>query len=391
MMRPSTGRQPSVGYEHHSAAMDARTYAEQRARLYKATVAMMAVFCIGVIGYFLLGQGEWTLLHCAYMTVVTLSTVGFGEVIPISGHPERELFTMTLLLVGMGTIFYFVSTFAAFIIEGDLADIVRRRRLEKTLSRITKHFIICGAGRSGSIAAQELVESGHEVVVIDRDDHALTVLQEHLGKRMYPLLGDATDDELLITAGIYHAKGVIAALSDDRDNLYVTFTARQLNSKTRIVSKALGNPRKIERAGADAVVAMNAIGGHRLFSELVRPRLTNFIDSLLLEQGTLRIDEFIVDATSSLVGQTLGDSNLRAHVNVLIPAARKPGKGEFIYNPSRDLVFVADMVLIAIGPADALDRMEELVRGSQEVRRPSFTGETNHPPEPGTRRPTTAE
>lgn len=360
-------RDPAEGAPRRLAAVNVQAYDERRVRLAKATFAMLLVFALGAGGYWYLGDGQYTLRQALYMTVVTLSTVGYGEIIPVQGHADREVFTMGLLFVGMGTIFYFVSALAAFIIEGDLADIVRRRRMERRLESLRDHFIVCGCGRSGRVVAQELLEMGKKVVVIDLSAPELESLVQRGGSRYYPLPADATNDDALIVAGIERALGIVAALADDRDNLYVTFTARQLNPTIRIVSKALASAHKLKRAGADAVVSINELGGHRMANELVRPRVTNFINSIILDQGGIRIDELVVHPGSEVVGQTLGQANLRARANVLIAAARRPGEAEFLYNPGPNLAFEPQMVLIVLGPVDAITSLHALVSAGPEL------------------------
>jgi voltage-gated potassium channel len=322
---------------------------------------MLVVFAIGSLGYYALGHGNIALLTCMYMTAVTLSTVGYGEVVPVQGIADREVFTMALLFVGMGTIAYFVTTLAAFILEGDLLDIVRRRRMQSSLQRLSGHYVVLGAGRSGRVVAAELIQRQLEVVVVDRNDAALHVLGEQLGYRLHPVAGDATDDQTLNAVGLERAAGMAACLTEDRDNLYVTFSARQINPGLRIVSKVMSDPRKLLRAGANATVAINEIGGHQIANELVRPRVTNFIDGLLMDRGQLRLEEMVVSGGSTLCGHSLATAKLRERANVLVVAARAQGDAEFTYNPGPDLALIAETVLVVMGPREEVAKLEKLL------------------------------
>lgn len=335
----------------------------QRTRLGKASVAMGLTFVVGTLGYWLLGRGEVSLLDAAYMTVITLSTVGYKEVIPVGHDASLQVFTMMLLFVGMGTILYFVSAMAAFIIEGDLFHALWRRRLESRIASLKGHTIVCGVGRSGAIAVSELLELGREVVGIDPSWDALQRLGHQPGEGFFPMHGDATEDQVLETAGVHLAAGLVAATGDERDNLYITFTARQLNPRLRIVAKSLGpEGTKLARAGADAVVAINDIGGHRMVSELIRPRATGFVTELMLGKSGHGIEEMIVAEGAALQGHLLGEADLRRECpNLLIVAARAPGQESFTYAPGPQLQLLAGTSLIAMGTQRDVARFAELV------------------------------
>lgn len=340
--------------------------------------AATAVLLLGTGGFYAMGGGDWGLMTCVYMTVVTLSTVGYGEVIPIAGHPEREAFTMVLLVLGMGTTFYALSTAAAFVIEGALAETVKTRRMKKLLSQMAGHFIVCGAGRSGSVTIRELVNAGFSVVAIDRDEQLLSRLPGQDTNQVLTVVGDATEDEILHLARIDSATGLVCALSEDRDNLFITVSARQLNPDLRIVSKSLNDPRKIERAGADAVVWVNAIGGHRLFSELVRPREVNLIEELLLDPSGLSVSEVVIRPGAVLAGQPIGSAFVRERTNVIFAATRCADTSVLRHNPSPDTVLEPGLVVVAMGLESELEVFRHQATAPRS-RWPGLARNSSHP------------
>ena len=335
-----------------------------RKRLALATATVLASLGVGTGGFYVLEGGQASLIDCAYMTVTTVSTVGYEEVFPID-TAGAKLFTMGLIVFGMGSLLYFVTTAAAFVIEGELRSLLRRKRMERKMNALRGHTIICGAGKSGFQVAQELIASGGTVVAIDTDRELLDRAEEALGKHLYTFHGDAASDEALQTAAVGNAAGLVVALSDDRDNLFVTFSARQLNPNLRIISRSSGpdEGRKLVRAGANAVVSPNVIAAHRMVSELVHPQVTGFVDSMLLDQGPLRITEVVIDEGSKLAGKHLGDGTIRKRSNALVVAAKDQGDGAFRYNPGPDLVFTPGLLLIVLGPKDAVSTFVGMARG----------------------------
>lgn len=335
-----------------------------RSRVIVAFMVLLLVFIGGTAGYFLLEGGRTSIIDCAYMTLITISTVGYGEVLPVDS-PELKSFTMGLILVGSGSLVYFASAMAAFVIEGELRTILRRRRMERKIGALRGHTIVCGLGRSGLQAARELTAAGRVVVGIDSSLETVERAEESVGKKsFFTLVGDATSDEALREAGLEVASGLVLGLSDDRDNLYVTFTARQISSSIRIVSRCGGSSEgnKILRAGANAVVSPNTIAGHRLVSELVHPQVTGFVDSMLLDQGPLRITEVIIEDGSHLAGRRLGDKEIRRRSNALVVAARQASDAAFSYNPGADLELAPGSLLIVLGPKEAVDTFVKLSR-----------------------------
>lgn len=332
-------------------------------RLFTAATVLALVLVFGATGYHQMGGGHWSWGDCFYMTVITLSTVGYGETLP--GFDTVGLarpWTVGLILLGSGTLVYFVSTFTALIVEGDLGGALRRNRMRKRVEGMKNHVIVCGVGTTGIHVVAELVATETPFVAIDTDVHRLERLQEEYGeKRMHWVVGDATDDEVLRDAGIEHCRGVVSALHDDKDNLFVTVTVRALNPRTRIVAKAIepSAVEKMRRAGADSVVSTNYIGGMRLVSEMIRPQVTQFLDQMLRDRSqNLRIEEVTVPDDSPLVGLQLRESAIRKESDVLVIAVRDAG-GEIVHNPPPSIVIRKGMTLIVLARTKDVIRLRE--------------------------------
>ncbi len=330
-------------------------------RLQVAGAILAMVFVIAVVGYRLLGL-EW--VDALYMTVITLTTVGFGEV----GHdftPSMRLFTIGILLVGMGLLMYGVTTATAFIVEGELTDLLKRRKMEKKIAELEGHTIVCGLGSMGRYIIEELQKTLRPFVVIDnsRDnlDHALETYGEFLHVH-----GDASDDAVLEQAGLAKASGVVTTFGDDKMNLFVTLSARNLNPEARIVARAVDShsAEKLKRSGANSVVSTNLIGGLRLVSELVRPAVTGFLDIMLHQkEKTLRVEEAVLADPSELVGITLADADIQEKTTLAVVALRDGGTGEYIYSPKPDTVLKAGDVLIVMGDVNYLPQLRALCAG----------------------------
>jgi len=334
-----------------------------RRRLLIAGILLGVVYAVGTTGYYLLGGGYWSVGDCAYMTVISLTTVGYGETLrDLNNVPYARLFTAVLLVSGMGIALYFVSALTTFLVEGEFLQLQRKRRMEKRISKMKDHIILCGVGRTGSHVLDELVAAKWPFVALDIDAERLERRQKAHGKDFMFLVGDATDDNVLLEAGIEQAHGIVASLPEDTDNLYVVITARDLNPKLRIVSKAVEPTavRKLRRAGADQVVEVNTIGGLRLASEMIRPNVTNFLDKVLRDTDkSLRFEECTIPASSPLVDMVLADSSLGKERNLLIVATRESEAGEYVYSPGGDFMLRAGMTLILLGETEAVRRLRK--------------------------------
>lgn len=331
-----------------------------------AAVLILAILVAGTVGYRVLGEGRWGWSDCAYMTAITVSTVGFREVVPVDTTALR-VFTMSLILTGTGMILYLMSNLTAFLVEGDLNQLIRRRRMDRELAGIEGHFVLCGVGRSGGHAGAQMLAGGHKVVLVDRSEEKLRAFIETTGRGTPYLVGDATDESVLERAGVRRGRGLVAALPEDQDNIYLILSARQLNPRLRIVSK-YNEPRsrqKFLQVGADAVVSPTAMGGLRLFSEMVRPGVMSFLDDVLHETAEdLTIDEVQVTAGSDMNGRRLDESGIRRRTNLLVVGVRDGETGRFTYNPGPDLKLRAGMTLIVLGPRPAVEELRRIGAGT---------------------------
>ncbi|MEO0325618.1 MAG: potassium channel protein [Myxococcota bacterium] len=329
-------------------------------RLQTAALALTGVLALGSTLYYQLGEGRWSFFDCFYMTVITLSTVGFGETLEgMNDVPEARLVTLLLIVAGSGTLLYLVSTVTAMIVEGDLQGMLRAQRMQQRIDKLEAHIVVCGVGNTGEHVVKELLEVGEPFVIIEANAQRVQLLAQDLGQELLHVVGDATDDHSLTAAGIARAKGVIAALHDDKDNLFVTISARHLNPSARIVAKAVeaSTEPKLARAGADAIVSPNFMGGLRLVSEMIRPAAVQFLDRMLRTDRSLRIEDVVIPEGSNLVGHTLADAAIR-ETGALVLAVQQPNGGEYIYNPQGDLRLEAGGTLIVIAPQEDLARLQ---------------------------------
>ena len=331
-------------------------------RLGVASVVLLSVVLIGTGGYVLLGEGRWSWSESLYMTVITLSTVGFAEVlVDMDNVPLSRNWTICLIVLGSGTLLYFISTFTAFFIEGDIQGAIRRKRMRKEIRKLRNHVIVVGAGTTGFHVVEELLATKTPFVVIEEDAERLSRVAEEARPGLLYILGEATEDSVLQQAGIGEAAGLVVTLRDDRDNLFVTVTARALNPKLRIVAKVTEDSAKAKllRAGADSTVSPSFIGGMRMASEMIRPKVVQFLDQMLYDRKQqLRIEEVRIPAESSLVGTALQKCSILQHTDVLVLAVRHPDGG-FHYNPGPGFTLEADMTLIVLAETDDVIRLRE--------------------------------
>ncbi len=321
-------------------------------RLQAALLALTAIIVVGSLGYILLGFG---LLDALYQTVTTITTVGFREIHPLD--TRGQIFTMVLILVGVGTAFYTMGVLLETLVEGQLVDVVGRRRMERKIAGFTGHTIICGWGRVGRTISQYVEGQGQDVVVIDID-------AERLASCPHPyILGDATDDEVLERAGVRSARAVVAALDLDASNLFVVVSCRALQPELFIVARARvdANEEKLRRAGADRVVNPQNIGGARIAAFLLQPHVAEFLD-VVMHDGSLefRLAEIRIVAGCSIDGRSLRDAHIRDQTGALILAIRDVD-GTFATNPAPETDLLQGQVLIAVGTEDQLQALTTLV------------------------------
>lgn len=307
------------------------------------------------------------------MTVITLSTVGYGEIEPLGAR--GRLFTIALILMGVITIGYIVNRFTEAVIQGYFQEGIRLRQQRRIMDSLSGHYIICGFSRTGRQIAKEFRAEDVSFVIVDSDMESVQTAQAE-GYTVYQ--GDATLDETLLRVGIERAICIVAALPSDAENLYTVLSAKTLNPSIRAIARASTEEavQKLQRGGADAVVSPYITGGKRMAAAALRPQVMDFVDGII--SGTdrqLYMEEFLLDpATSPFVGQTLGQARLRAQTGALLLAIRR-AHGELIGGPTADTLFMTGDLLIAMGTAEQLRDLNQLLGplGSKQLRRPKHS------------------
>lgn len=317
-----------------------------------AVTALLAVTIVGWIGYIILGVGT---LDALYQTVTTISTVGFREVKEFD--TAAKLFTIGLVIVGVGTALYTLTTVLEALLEGHLTDLYGRRRMERKISGYSDHVIVCGCGRAGKALAALVSKAGDTVVMVDQNEQRL------VGLGLPFVVGDATEDETLHRAGIGNARALVAALDTDAANLFVTLSARAETPGLFIVARTRRdeNIEKLVRAGADRVVNPQSIGGARMAAFITQPNVAEFLD-VVMHDGSLefRLEEVEVPASSAIANRTLKDLDIRARTGALVLALRNHD-GSFITNPTTDTIVAAGQILIAVGTSEQISQLEAAV------------------------------
>jgi len=329
-------------------------------RLLFILLAIFTVVMSGSAGYYMLLDGKQRFMDCVYMTVISLTTVGYGEIFDIRGNFTVELFTMILITFGMGIILYGISTLTALIIEGELSGILRKNKMQKQIRKLKNHYIVCGCGETGRHILAELIKSKEQVVLVEQNEENIERCRD-IGDLLF-VKGDATDDHNLIAAGIIKAAGILIALPSDKDNLYVTMTARILSQNIRIICRMIDQniEPKLRKAGADYVVSPNYIGGLRMASEIIRPTVVNFLDSMLRSsQGNLRIHQMTVSEYADVDGKKINESGLTDRFNLLVLGARQDAD-EIEFNPSPEKVLRNGTTLIVMGDVDEIERARQI-------------------------------
>ncbi len=316
---------------------------------------LVLVIAIGTAGYTAI-EG-WSLLDSLYMTVITLSTVGFREVHDLS--PIGKVFTIVIIIFGAGIIAYTIGSLVQFMLEGQLQEILGRKKVEKQIDKLKDHFIVCGYGRIGALISREFLARPLPFVVVEKD----SALCDRLANdNILYVQGDATDDETLIAAGIRRAKGLITAVTSDTENVYITLTARGLNPDLFILARAgeEGSEKKLRRAGASKVISPYVIGATRMAQAVLRPSVVDFIEIATAGQNLeLQLEEIRVAETSRLVANTLVSSGIRRDWGIIIVGIKK-GDGQMLFNPAPTTVIEAGDLLITLGEQAAIQNLERI-------------------------------
>lgn len=326
------------------------------ARLGVAGLFLAVVVIAGIVGYRFLEGYTW--LEAVYMTITTLSTVGFREVRPLS--PIGMIFTIALVIGGLGVVFYTAVTITAKVVEGEFQQFFGRKRMEKQIGALTDHYLVCGCGRIGEVICRELASKPVPFVVVEQDEERIRKVEE----AGYLLLkGDATDEKILLAAGVMRARGLFATLPVDADNVFVTLTAKELNPSIFVVARAETerSERTLAHAGADKVISPYAMGGHRMAQAALRPAVVDIIELATHYQSLeLQLEEIVVPSGSPCEGVTLRDSRLYQEPGVIVVAIKRVSGG-MIFNPSADEKIEAGDRLVAMGEVARLRGLERRV------------------------------
>ncbi len=330
-----------------------------RSRFITSLCALLCVVAMGTAGYCVI-EG-WSVADSLFMTVMTVTTVGYGAPQPLSAAGRN--FSIFFMIVGVGTTGYLLTTAVRALVQSEIVAAYGERRRQREMNKLSDHFIICGAGRVGSRLIREMQLAGVQFVAIESDARKANELNLPASQL---LIRDATLEATLREAGIERARALAACLPDDADNLYVVLTARDLNNDLHIVARAVEEQAeaKLIRAGANRVVAPTIIGSHRMAQALLHPAVADFMDSIAAESLDLAFEQVEIAQGSELAGHKLKFTTIRSELDIVIIAIRRLA-GEMMFNPSGDSTIHVGDILVAIGHADSLRRLKELARASQ--------------------------
>ncbi len=324
-------------------------------KILRLSIAVLLVVMLGTAGYHYIEGWNW--LDSLFMTSITITTVGYGETHPLD--TAGQIFTIFLLLTSVGTFAYSLTAMASLVMEAQFGTLLWRRRMDAKIDSMKDHFIVCGFGRTGSSVCEPLRQSGRDVIVIEGEGGHL----EELRRQEIPFVeGDATHDESLKRAGIERAKGLVAALGDDAENVYLVLSARQLNPNLTIVAWASSAEaeRKVTRAGANHAMSPYVQGGIRITHMLTAPHALEFLDHAMGMSDSMRLGEIEVRAGSRAVGHTLAQLGMRRDLGVIVIGIRR-ADGTLEFNPGATALLAADDVLIGMGRPEQIDKLRDLV------------------------------
>jgi voltage-gated potassium channel len=325
-------------------------------RLYVSFTLLVLIVLVGTLGY--AGIQGWGLLDSLFMTVITLTTVGFGEIHPLTD--TGRIFTILLIISGMIVVAVIVAEFTRFLVEGEIRSYMDRRQTKRAIEKLKDHYIICGYGRIGSVIAHELHEHNVPFVVVDLSPEKI----DEIAKKGYPTVnGNSVDEDVLLAAGITRAKGLIAAVGSPADNVYITISAKALAPHISVMGRAHDETaeKRLRSAGADQVVCPYSIGGRRMANLILRPAVVEFTDLTVGKRDLeLAIEEMKVMIGSSLIGKTIVDSEIRTKFGVIIVAILRPNE-KMVFNPEPLSVIHENDTLIALGQIQSLKALSSAV------------------------------
>lgn len=334
----------------------------KRSQIVTVVILLISLILTGVIGYKILL--DLSILDALYMTVITISTVGYAEMGVMD--TEAKLFSIMLIFVSIGTVGYLFSTIISYFLEGDLKTAWRRRKMESRITGLSDHYIICGAGETGLNAIKQFQSSKVDFIVIDNDEVKVNDLIE---ENIYAIHGDATQDFVLDKARIKNAKGLITSLSTDAQNVYTVLTARQLNKDLYIVSRAIdkGAAGKLKKAGANNTISPNEIGGTRIASLMLRPNVISFLD-VITRAGDVILDleEVVIFENSSLIKKSLKEAQIPQQTGLIVLAIKKGNSTTLTLNPKSDEVLNLGDSMIVLGREDQVNQLKEISKDTGE-------------------------
>ncbi len=334
-----------------------KKYRRLQQELTLGTISLGGVFLTGTLWYKFMEGWSWE--EAAYMTVITLTTVGFGETNPLSR--QGRLFTIALILLGVVTIGYMINRFTEAVIQGYFQEGMRLRQQRRLMETLTQHYIICGFSRTGRQIAKEFQAEGAPFVVVDSD---LESVEQAQAKNYIAYQGDVTLDDTLLRVGVDRAVCIVAALPSDAENLYTVLTAKTLNPRIRAIARASTeeSAKKIQRGGADIVVSPYITGGKRMAAAALRPQVLDFVDGFISSADRqFYMEQFLVDPlVCPLVGQSLKETSLRSQSGALVIAIRR-SDGSLIGGPTGDTILFPGDTLICLGTSEQLRRLNQIL------------------------------
>ena len=316
----------------------------------------LLILVTGTAGYMIIE--DWRFLDALYMTIITISTVGYREVNQV-GDIGR-VFTIFLVLIGVGFTFYVMAAVVQFMVEGRVRIIMGRRRLDKQIDRLKNHYIVCGYGRIGRVLCRNLQRTPYDLVVVEKNPDLIPVMDED---GVLYLVGDAADEANLLKAGIRRARGLVAALATDTDNVFLVLSARQLAPELNIIARASqeGAKNKLYAAGANSVESPYEMGAASMAHRIIRPTVTNFLDLAFAHaRKDIQMEEIPVSEKSRLTNIPLKDSGIRQDFNLIIIAIKKPD-GTMLFNPSLEAALMPDDTVIAVGEEENLQKLGKIL------------------------------
>ena len=329
-------------------------------RIAISLIILFLLVMFGAVGYRILLEVSW--LDALYMTIITISTVGYQEVATMT--PSAKLFSIALILLSLGTVGYLLTNIASSLFESNIVEALRRRKMKNSIERLENHYIVCGCGETGNSVIDYLASKKVPFVVIDNNEEIIANLIDH---GILAFVGNATQEEVLAQAQILRAKGLIASLSRDSFNVYTVLTARGMNPDLHIVAKAIekGADEKLRKAGANNTISPNEIGGRRLAAALVRPSIISFLDAITMAGGVeFDLEEVVIHENSKLIECSLREARIPEKTGLMVMAIKKKEYSKMMFNPSSDVVLSQGDTMIVLGQQSQVNILRELAGGN---------------------------